>query len=289
MNTFSLRPFFIFLAVISLIGCADTEDPNSDYLITISTEHGDMKVILFEETPAHKENFVKLAKAGMYDGTIWHRVINDFMIQGGDIYGGGLEPEDGRLPAEIVPGFWHVRGALAAARQSDVINPERKSSGCQFYIVDGQDYKTITTDYNLLYQKFNEMIQNNGEKYSDLLAGYRTAATEKGPDEAYKYIRDNKDFIEKEMGIEIYKPLDRGRDGSYKESNGGVPFLDGQYTVFGKVVEGMEVIDKIASVQTGIVDNQKDRPYDDLTIKMEVNRIPKTEITEKYGYKYPTE
>ena len=154
--------FLSFLGALFLSAC---NDKNKDYLVTIHTEFGDMKAILYNETPLHKSNFIELAKSGKYDSTTWHRVIEGFMIQGGDIYAkdGASEPADARIPAEIVEGFLHTKGALAAARQGDRTNPEKKSSSCQFYIVDGKSFSNeeLTIDQQKLNQGVSKMLQND--------------------------------------------------------------------------------------------------------------------------------
>ena len=202
----------------------DKQKKGSDkvYYVKIETSYGDMVVKLYNETPLHRDNFIKLVKDGTYDGLIFHRVINQFMIQGGDPNSRTAKPGqmlgDGELgytiPAEFVPGLFHKKGALAAARQGDEVNPQKASSSCQFYIVQG-----TTWDANRL-----KMVEQ----------------------------RMGKSFTAKEA--EVYATL------------GGTPFLDGDYTVFGEVVEGMEVIDKIAAVQCGPMD----RPIEDVKMKMSI-------------------
>ena len=274
----------VLLLAILLVGC-QSEDPNDDYLITIHTAKGDMKVILFEETPLHKANFVELAKSGRYDSTLWHRVIEDFMIQGGDVYKkeDKEEPESKRVPAEFVKGIYHTKGALAAARQGDKYNPEKKSSSCQFYIVQGIGYEQLNTDLYTLNAKMGELIRM--EKYADLATKFQSLAVAQDTRGMNQLAFENKELVEKEFGISLSKPVvkDEAKE-AYKDS-GGTPFLDGEYTVFGKVVEGLEVIDAIAGVTT----LPGDRPAQNLYLTMEVKRIPKTEITKKYGYEYPEE
>jgi len=186
-------------------------------LIQLKTSKGDMTVQLFDETPLHRDNFLKLANENFYDGTLFHRVINGFMVQGGDPLskdssskGVGTGGPGYTIPAEIVDGLYHIKGYLAAARQGDNVNPEKKSSGSQFYIVHGKDVNP---------ESLEMMAQRSGAKYSD-------------------------------QNITEYKEL------------GGTPFLDTQYTVFGKVVSGLEVIDKIASTKT----DGRDRPTEDIQI-----------------------
>ena len=218
--------FFIVFSVFSFAQKADKQNKVDDkeYYVKIETSYGDMVVKLYNETPLHRDNFIKLVKDGTYDGLIFHRVINQFMIQGGDPNSRDAKPGqmlgDGELgytiPAEFVPGLFHKKGALAAARQGDEVNPQKASSSCQFYIVQG-----TTWDANRL-----KMVEQ----------------------------RMGKSFTSEQA--EVYATV------------GGTPFLDGDYTVFGEVVEGMEVIDKIAAVQCGPMD----RPIEDVKMKMSIIR-----------------
>lgn len=191
-------------------------------MVVISTDFGDMKAVLYDETPLHKENFVKLAKEGYFDGTLFHRVIDGFMIQGGDPDSKNAKPgqmlgqggPDYTVPAEFNPRLIHKKGALAAARMADQVNPDKASSGSQFYIAQG---KTYTKDE----------LMNLGS-------------------------RMGRSFNKTQ--IDAYTTV------------GGVPFLDYEYTVFGEVVEGLDVIDKIARVQK---DNY-DRPTKDIKMTIKV-------------------
>jgi cyclophilin family peptidyl-prolyl cis-trans isomerase len=181
-------------------------------LVALHTEYGTMKTELYAATPKHRDNFIELAEEGFYDSTTFHRVIEGFMIQGGDPYTKQKDPEgtigEGgpghRIDAEIRDSLFHRKGALAAARKSDKENPERRSSGSQFYIVDGKTFSKSDLE-KLEKRKQKEM----GEGFS---------------------------FSEE--AIEAYT------------NEGGAPHLDGAYTVFGQVIEGKAVIDSIASVRT---------------------------------------
>jgi peptidyl-prolyl cis-trans isomerase B (cyclophilin B) len=192
------------------------------YYVKIETSYGDMVVKLYNETPKHRDNFLKLVKDGTYNDLLFHRVINQFMIQGGDPNSRNAKPGqmlgDGELgytiPAEFVPGLYHKKGALAAARQADQVNPEKRSSSCQFYIVQGNKWDAAKL----------KMVEQ----------------------------RYGKSFIEEQA--KVYATL------------GGTPFLDGDYTVFGEVVEGLEVVDKIAAVKCGPMD----RPVEDVKMKMSI-------------------
>lgn len=180
-----------------------------DQLVTISTSLGEIKLILFDATPKHKANFLKLAESGFYNGTTFHRVIPNFMIQGGDANSKDSDPDnDGMgqpdaptIPAEIRPEFKHKFGAVSAARQGDFVNPERASSSSQFFLV---------------------------------------------------------------------------------QNHQGTPHLDGQYTVYGQVISGLDVLDKIAAQPK----NERDRPLTDIKMTMKVEKLKKKKITELYGYQY---
>lgn len=187
-------------------------------IVEIETTMGTVKLMLYKDTPIHRDNFVKLAQKGFFDGLLFHRVINEFMVQGGDPTSKDAQPgqmlgsgDPGyTLPAEIKANHYHKRGALAAARTGDDINPYRESSGSQFYIVHGRKF----TD-----QELDVMEQRAGITFTD------------------------------EQRV-AYKTV------------GGAPFLDGGYTVYGEVLEGLNVIDAIAGVETDGVD----RPLTDVKI-----------------------
>lgn len=280
-----MRLSFLVGILIWSVGCSNNSELSSeeDYLITISTPMGDMKAILYDETPLHKKNFIELAQAGKYDDNIWHRVIEGFMIQGGDIYRGTeeQEPLDGKIPAEIVPGFFHTKGTIAAARQGDEINPKKSSSSCQFYVVQGSSYDILTTDGYTLNQKISELLER--PEYEDLLQQFQALAAARDNSGMNKLAMENRALVEKEFGIDLFKALPPDAEEAYKETS-GTPSLDGKYTVFGKVISGLEVIDKIAVVKT--VGPPTDQPVEDVTMSVKVQIVPKTEITKKYGHQY---
>jgi cyclophilin family peptidyl-prolyl cis-trans isomerase len=206
-----------------------------DQLITISTAEGDINLILFDQTPLHKANFLKLIDQKFYDELLFHRVIENFMIQGGDPESKSAEKgaplgsgDVGyKIPAEFVPELFHEKGALAAARDN---NPAKESSGCQFYIVHGKVWKE-----------------------AELKAQAQRAAR-KPTDEQTK----------------VYTTI------------GGTPHLDGAYTVFGKVIKGIDVVGKIAKVEK----DMRDRPLEDIRMKVSAKKMSKKKITRKYGYKF---
>ncbi|MBO7277131.1 MAG: peptidylprolyl isomerase [Bacteroidales bacterium] len=191
-------------------------------MVLISTNYGDMKAVLYDETPLHRDNFIKLVKEGYYNGTLFHRVIDGFMIQGGDPNSKTAKPNQQlgqggpgyTIPAEFKQSLIHKKGALAAARMGDNVNPQKASSGSQFYIAQGKRY---TSD------ELNMLSARMGRQFNQ---------TQK---DAYTNI-------------------------------GGVPFLDYEYTVFGEVIEGLEVIDKIAKVQK----DRFDRPVEDVKMTISI-------------------
>lgn len=268
------------LIIATAVACGDK---NKDYLVKIRTEYGDMTVLLYDETPLHKKNFLELAKAGKYDSTVFHRVIEDFMIQGGNVAEkeGVQEKEEDRVPAEIVEGFYHTKGALAAARQPDNMNPEKKSSATQFYIVDGMSWDVMSTNVVLLNQKMSQLLQDPA--YDDLLKQFQELAQKRDSKGMNDLALANKDLVEEKYGIDLTVDTSQFPE-EYRDKGGYAP-LDGEYTVFGKVVEGLDVIDKIAAVKTG----RADRPIDPVPMTMEVIEMKKKEITEKYGYEYTEE
>lgn len=276
--------------VILLAGSCASE---KDYVVTIKTAYGDMKAILYEETPEHKKNFIKLAKEGFYDSLLFHRVIKGFMIQGGDPNSRTASPEQRlgtggpgyTIPAEFRKEFMHAKGALSAARMPDFSNPERASSGSQFYIVQGKVYnpEELSTDMDKLNQAIGELAQKEG--YDSLMGELRSLYNSGDFEAMTKKMLSMKALVKSELGIDVAKTdVDQRRVEAYS-TTGGAPHLDDQYTVFGRVVEGLEVIDKIAEQATG--DN--DRPMKDIRMTIALEETPKKKITEQYGYEYPTQ
>ncbi|MCB2407222.1 peptidylprolyl isomerase [Hymenobacter lucidus] len=199
----------ICVLALTLQAAKAPKKSKKDQVVTISTPQGDIRMILFDETPLHKGNFLKLAQSGFYNGTTFHRIIPNFMIQGGDANSKDADPNndgmgpqnDKTIPAEIRPEFSHKFGAVAAARQGDMVNPTKASSSSQFYIV---------------------------------------------------------------------------------QNHTGTPHLNGGYTVFGQVISGLDIIDKIAAQPK----DMRDRPTTDVKMTVKVEKLKKKKITELYGYKY---
>jgi cyclophilin family peptidyl-prolyl cis-trans isomerase len=217
----NLKYFFCFWILISLSTLVFSQT-KKNAIVEIKTEYGTIVMKLYDETPLHRDNFLKLTSDSFFNGTLFHRVIKNFVIQGGDPDSRNAKPDvelgNGGpgydIPAEFNPALYHKRGAVGAARESDSINPEKKSSGSQFYIAVGKVFTDVKLDS--LEKKYN------------------------------------KKFTPQQR--EVYKTI------------GGTPHLDGRYTVFGEVTEGMDVVDKIAIVPT----NKQDRPLKDLKMTVRV-------------------
>ena len=268
--------------LIFIMGCSSRNTDN-DSLVVIHSKLGDITMILFDDTPKHKESFISMAKEGMYDSTTFHRVMNEFMIQGGDVASkSGFSNESKRLiPAEISTHRLHAKGALAAARQPDNVNPTRKSS-TQFYIVHGRRFseKELTTDLSKLNYAAGQYLQSEENLP---LRDSLVVMQEQGRTAELQAI-----LIELKEEIAAYTELDLDKTATPEQielytTTGGYPYLDFEYTVFGQVLEGLDVVDKIAIVQT----DEADKPNESIFIKMEVVELPKSEVTEKYGYEYP--
>lgn len=235
--------------------------------LDVATTAGNIKIRLYDDTPLHRDNFLKLAKEGYYDGVLFHRVINDFMVQTGDpeskdAPAGTMLGSGGpgyTIPAEIVyPKHYHKYGALAAARTGDEMNPERKSSGSQFYIVTGKTYlpQQISRMEEMSVQKqlqsyFMELQRQNMDTIRQLRLAKDSVGLENLRQELIKETEANvKPVTMTEAQVRDYTTI------------GGTPHLDGQYTVFGEVLDGMDVVEKIQKADT----DGRDRPLEDIRI-----------------------
>jgi cyclophilin family peptidyl-prolyl cis-trans isomerase len=226
--------FTIFTLLI--VNQALTAQSKKDYLVTITTPWGDMHAILHDETPQHKTNFLKLVDDKFYDGLLFHRIINTFMIQGGDpdsrkaVVGGMLGNGDVgyKVPAEITPELFHKKGALAAARDS---NPAKASSGCQFYVVQGQVWNDETLKERMM--RTPQRVFTDAQK-------------------------------------QVYRTI------------GGTPHLDGNYTVFGQIIDNLWVIDSVASQRR----DGNNRPLKDIVMKISCKKMRKKKITKLYGWEF---
>ena len=268
--------FWILLTILacSAVACksGQKKDGNmeKETVLKIETSMGDIKVKLYNETPKHRDNFIKLAKDGTYNGTLFHRVIKDFMVQAGDpesktapkgkMLGSG--DVGYTVPAEFVyPKYFHKKGALSAARQGDEVNPKKESSGCQFYIVTGK----VFNDSTLL----NMEQQKNQNKVTEAF----NALAQKHMKEIYKMRKANDQdglyALQDTLFIQAEAEAAKQPDFHFTPEQikayttvGGTPHLDGEYTVFGEVVEGMDIVDKIQQVKT----DRSDRPEEDVKI-----------------------
>ena len=244
-------------------------DNNQQTKVLIKTTMGDITIALYNETPRHRDNFLKLVGEHYYDSLLFHRVIKDFMIQGGD--GNSRHAAPGQMlgsgdlgytvPAEFVyPKYFHKRGALAAARTGDQVNPERASSASQFYIVTGKTYDQPTLDMmqeRMADQKKNEIFRSlamaNRQTIVDLQSRGDTAALRQMEQQLVAQME--------EAYAKAPATLTAEQVQAYT-TIGGTPHLDGQYTVYGEVVDGMDVVDRIQNVATG----SADRPVEDVRI-----------------------
>lgn len=238
--------------------------------VKIETTLGDITVRLYDETPIHRDNFVKLVKEGYYDGTLFHRVIKDFMIQGGDPDSKGAPAgkmlgvggPDYTLEAEIKDNLYHKRGALAAARQGDEVNPERRSSGSQFYIVWGQVYKE-----NQLNQLGKQIrIQKVQDAFNDLAKARREEIMQMRRERNRTGLQELQDQLIAEAENKVGKQGLTDEQMQLYSTVGGTPHLDGQYTVFGEVEEGLNVVEQIQNTATG----RADRPTNDIDMRMTI-------------------
>lgn len=238
-------------------------------LVKLETTMGNITVALYNETPKHRDNFIKLVKEGVYDSTLFHRVIKQFMIQAGDpdsknasdtaMLGSG--DVGYTIPAEFNPKFFHKKGVLAAAHQGDDVNPEKASSGCQFYIVTGRKF----TEPQLLGME-NKINEQHEEALFDSLARQHMK-------EIYKMRKagDNAGLLELQDTLEAQARELADKEEKFRftpeqikaySTVGGAPHLDGSYTVFGEVTEGMEVVENIEIAKT----NRADRPVENIRI-----------------------
>ena len=247
-------------------------------IILLSTDYGDIKIKLYNETPLHRDNIIKLASEHFYDSLSFHRVINGFMIQGGDpmskkadknqtLGNGGPKYT---IPAEFKPELFHKKGALAAAREGDNVNPEKRSSGSQFYLVQGKVYTSQELD--VMESRMNEgkkveLMRACIMKPENLKMKQRIDSLQKAQnqEELNIMIKDLENIIAPDLKNVQKFSFSKEQREAYT-TVGGTPHLDGGYTVFGEVIEGLDVIDKIAAVETGA----NDRPVKDVKMKITV-------------------
>ena len=272
-----MKKSFLLLTVIAccLMACTGNHKNNNhmttgnETLVCLETTMGNITVKLYNETPKHRDNFIKLTKEGVYDSTLFHRVIKNFMIQAGDpesknatdttMLGNG--DVGYTIPAEFNAKFFHKKGVLAAARQGDEVNPNRESSGCQFYIVTGRKFteaQMITMENQMNDARLDAVFDSLARKHMKEIYKMRKAGDEAGllalqdqlEEEARAQVADQPALKYTKEQIQAYTTV------------GGAPHLDGAYTVFGEVVDGMDVVEKIEKTGT----NRADRPKVDIRI-----------------------
>lgn len=263
----NLLVFFVLFSIVNFSSLGQTKET----LILIKTDKGNIKFKLYNETPKHRDNFIKLVKEKYYDGMLWHRVIKDFMIQAGDpdskkAAKGSMLGNGGpgyTIPAEFNAKFFHKKGALAAARQGDDMNPKKESSGSQFYIVQGKKF----TEQEIAQMEMNINKQARTQYYIAYINKPENKALYKKIDSLQK-AQDVKaiDKIVAELDNTIgknVKPITfTAEQKKIYSTVGGTPHLDGGYTVFGEVVEGLDIVEKISLVPV----DANSRPNDDLKI-----------------------
>lgn len=259
------------LTICGFIACGNKHKQSMEgTVLLLETSMGDIRIRLYDDTPKHRDNIVKLAKEGFYDGTLFHRVIKDFMIQAGDPKSKnasdtatlGSGDTGYTIPAEFVyPKYFHRRGVVAAARMGDDVNPKQESSGCQFYIVTGKKFTeeelaALESQLNQqqLQAAFNRMARQHMKDIFKMRKANDTLGLKKLEDTLFEQTKQ-----------EVLSHMFRFNDEQKKAytTMGGAPHLDGQYTVFGEVIEGMDVVDAIQNVKTG----RADRPVQNVTIE----------------------
>ena len=265
--------YLTLLSILLLVACsqpkqeAETEEAPQLTKVKLSTTSGEIVLQLYNETPLHRDNFIKIVNDGVLDSVLFHRVIENFMIQGGDTNSKTAQPGDTlgngglpyNVPAEITPKLFHKKGVLAAARGN---HPNRVSSSTQFYIVQGRVFNdsTLTRAEDRINGWLAEYYLKHDSAYSEDLDSLLVAIEEEDwtiasriNNRFYELAKDYENFERYEIPIEhreVYKTL------------GGTPHLDQNYTVFGEVVSGLAIVDSIAAVAT----NDLDRPLDDVRI-----------------------
>ena len=239
--------------------------------LKIKTTEGDIIIRLYDETPKHRDNFLKLAKEGCFDGTLFHRVIKDFMIQGGDPDSKnapkgkmlGTGGPDYTIPAEFVyPQYFHKRGALSAARTGDEVNPEKESSGSQFYIVWGKTLKPAELkqmEHQMAMQQEQQVFNQLTREHHEEIMNLRRNRDRVGLQELQDKLIEQTKITCKQQG----KPSFTEEQIEVYTNVGGTPFLDNQYTVFGEVEEGLDIVERIQNCDT----DRNDRPTEDVKIE----------------------
>jgi len=250
---------------------------SKERIVLIKTDFGNMKVKLYNETPLHRDNFIKLSNEGFFNGTLFHRIIKDFMIQGGDPDSKTAEPGSMlgnggpgyTIKAEFNSKFFHKKGVLSAARMGDNVNPEKESSGSQFYIVQGKVYNEmelknleIRINQSKKAEILNSLIKNPPKHLKEKVDSIKAIGTGNAFSQLANELNPE---IEKELEKEGYFSFSPEQVKIYT-TIGGTPHLDGAYTIFGEVIEGLDVLDRISEVKT----DRFDRPLEDIKMTVEV-------------------
>lgn len=266
---------FSWILIIALLGFVNRHEEDPDKMVEVTTNYGVMTFKLYNETPLHRDNFIKLANAEFFDSLLFHRVIDNFMIQGGDPDSKGAENgtllgEGGPgydVPAEFVQNKFHKKGALAAAREGDDVNPQRMSSGSQFYIVEGQVFDTMMLQ-NLERRKMENYRTYEFKKYmsrpenQELLDQYMHCMKTGDRITAAGIMNDVNPKVDVELEIYKFSP----EQIEIYTTVGGAPHLDELYTVFGEIVSGLDVLEKISAVKT----DENDRPAENVVMTVKV-------------------
>ena len=257
----------VFFCLLFFFSC---KDPKTNRMVELLTPYGNIAIKLYDDTPIHRDNFVKLVKDSAYNGLLFHRVIQDFMIQGGDpdskkATSGKLLGESSigeNLPAEILPSRFHKKGVIAAARESDQVNPERESSASQFYLVQGVVYTPAelserVSSVNESRRKgiYRRITSSYKEEYDRLQAAMDVEGMDKLTQKV-THLCDSLFSFDRLVLTEAQRAV--------YTTIGGTPHLDGLYTVFGEIVNGLDVVDKIAAVET----DEHDRPLKNIPMKI---------------------
>ena len=267
-----MKKLIIYLSFIAILfsACTRNNYKGPERIVKIKTSYGNILVKLYDETPKHRDNFIKLAEDGYFDNLLFHRVIQSFMIQGGDPNSKNAEPgkvlgEGGpnyTIPAELVDTIYHKKGVIAAARENDDINPMKASSGSQFYLVQGKVFSpeelekfTISRNKNTYITIVRELIAEAEKEAMDKGEFFDAKARVKEfEDKAHEIYAKTDTLVLNEKQKKIYTTV------------GGTPWLDGNYTVFGEIIKGLEVVDKIAAQEV----DKYARPLEDIKMKIKV-------------------
>ncbi|MGI6343058.1 MAG: peptidylprolyl isomerase [Bacteroidales bacterium] len=272
-----MKKIFILIASLLIIAVSCKKDSQKDK-VRIDTEFGSIIIQLYDSTIVHKQNFIEMVEAGVYNDATFHRIIENFMIQGGNIENNKNFTDkqvidsisNKTVPFEVYPTYIHKRGALAAARMPDEVNPTKASSATQFYIVQGTKFtNNQLTDMELQYERytkqniFTALISEEGREYD--LNIFNQAIKENNVEAINQLLIKYRDAIEvRYMKMKPFR-LNQHQRNVYT-SIGGAPHLDGEYTVFGEVISGMEVVDSIAKQAK----DNADQPLKEIKMKIKI-------------------